>query len=194
MYFSDTPEKKDFSQHVNILAVLTGCVSPSEQKKLIVRVAGDQSLIQCTYFFRFYLTQAMKMAGVADRYTDQLKPWRDMLDLGLTTFAEKPEPVRSDCHAWSASPNYDFLATVCGIEPGEPGFRSVKIQPNMGKLQWIDGKMPHPGGDIIVKLKRRGSSGIEGEVILPPGLKGVLIWEGKSSGLKAGANNIIYKR
>jgi alpha-L-rhamnosidase len=47
--------------------------------------------------------------------------------LGLTTFAEKPDPTRSDCHAWSASPNYDFLATVAGIEPALPGFKTVKI-------------------------------------------------------------------
>ena len=37
-----------------------------------------------------------------------------MLDLGLTTVPEKPEPTRSDSHAWSAHPNYGLLATVLG--------------------------------------------------------------------------------
>ena len=35
-----------------------------------------------------------------------------MLQLGLTTWAEKPEPTRSDSHAWSAHPNYGLLATI----------------------------------------------------------------------------------
>ena len=33
----------------------------------------------------------------------------------LPTFAEKPDPTRSDSHAWSAPPNYNFLALVAGI-------------------------------------------------------------------------------
>ncbi|UZJ65070.1 hypothetical protein OKW96_01940 [Sphingobacterium sp. KU25419] len=45
---------------------------------------------------------------MSDSYTDQLEPWKDMLALGLSTFSENPDPTRSDCHAWSSSPNYDF--------------------------------------------------------------------------------------
>src|SRR6266851_685891 len=33
-------------------------------------------------------------------------PWREMVSLGLTTWAEQPEPTCSDSHAWSAHPNY----------------------------------------------------------------------------------------
>ena len=77
-----------------------------------------------------------------------------MLDIGLTTFAERPEPTRSDCHAWSASPNYDLLATVAGIRPAAPGFKKVRISPALGDLNEIKAQMPHPMGMISVGLNR----------------------------------------
>ncbi len=98
------------------------------------RVDSDTSLVQCTFYYRFYLDEAMRKAGLADMYVDRLQPWRDMLAAGLTTFAEEPDPTRSDCHAWSASPNYNLLATVCGIESAEPGFKSVRVVPALGSL------------------------------------------------------------
>jgi alpha-L-rhamnosidase len=69
-------------------------------------VAGDQSLVQCSIYFRHYLHSAMNKAGAGDRYLDMLGPGARMLDRGLTTWAETADPTRSDCHAWGASPNY----------------------------------------------------------------------------------------
>jgi alpha-L-rhamnosidase len=49
-----------------------------------------------------------------------------MLNRGLTTWAETADPTtRSDCHAWSASPNYELFRTVLGIDSAAPGFRRV---------------------------------------------------------------------
>ena len=124
---ADTPGKREFSQHANVMAGLTGLLPAAERRAVLERVVADTSLIQCTLYYRFYLNQALREAGLGDRYVPMLAPWHDMLKRGLTTFAERPEPTRSDCHAWSASPNYDLLATVCGIRPGGPGFRSVRI-------------------------------------------------------------------
>ena len=53
-----------------------------------------------------------------------------MLNRGLTTWAETADPTRSDCHAWSASPNYDLLSIVAGIQPAAPGFKRVRIEPH----------------------------------------------------------------
>jgi len=182
-YFADTPDKTNFSMHAQIFAVLTGAVPNNEIKGFITRFEKDKSLIQPTMYFRFYLTQALKVAGLADNYLETLGLWHDMLGLGLTTFAEKPDPTRSDCHAWSASPNYDFLATIAGIEPASPGFKTVKIEPHLGTLTQIDGKMPHPAGTISFNLKRKGENEIEGEITLPENLKGTFIWNGKTMNL-----------
>jgi len=41
-----------------------------------------------TYYFRFYLARAVEHAGMGDSYLELLGPWKQMLSLGLTTWAE----------------------------------------------------------------------------------------------------------
>ncbi|MBN2138799.1 MAG: alpha-L-rhamnosidase N-terminal domain-containing protein [Sedimentisphaerales bacterium] len=188
--FADTPKKKLFSQHTNVMAVLVDMIPAARQKAFMEKVVAEKDLVQCTFYYHFYLVRAMKKAGLGDRYIEMLRPWRDMLKMGLTTFAEKPEPTRSDCHAWSAGPNYDLLATVCGIEPAKPGFKSVRIEPHLGPLEWVEGKMPHPLGMIEVRFERKDKAGVKGWVVLPDGLEGRFVWNGKSTRLKSGKTNI----
>jgi len=193
---ADIPEKTTFSQHANILAVLTNSITAKDQKQVMEKVLSDKSLAQCTYYFRFYLAEAMGKAGIADKYVDHLEPWRQMLDLGLTTFAEEPEPTRSDCHAWSASPLYYFLSMICGIKPNDAGFKSVRIEPNPGQLKWIEATMPHVQGDIKVSLQNGSKNVLKGKVILPGNLGGEFVWHGNTIKLKAGINtiNLISKK
>ena len=183
-YLSDTPEKSSFSMHAQIFGVLTNTIPEARQKAFVEQFIDDKTLIQPTMYFRFYLTQALKKTGLADRYLETLGLWETMLLNGLTTFAENPDPTRSDCHAWSASPNYDFLATVAGIRPASPGFKSIQMKPALGSLKFIKGQMPHPKGIIRFDLKRSGNDGIEGSVELPDSLSGTFIWKGKSVSLK----------
>lgn len=178
-----------YSQHANIFAILTDAVPAAQQKALFERLDTDTSIAQATFYYRFYLYRALKKVGLADRYVDMLDPWHDMIAMGLTTFSENPEPARSDCHAWSSSPNYDLLATVCGIEPAAPGFRKVRVEPHMGRLNRIRGVMPHPEGDITVELERSGT-GVRGTVTLPAGLDGTFCWEGRETALSPGSNTI----
>jgi alpha-L-rhamnosidase len=187
-YLADTPAKKEFSMHAQIFGVLTNTIPENDQKVFVQRFMNDTSLIQPTMYFRFYLTQALKKTGLADHYLETLGLWNEMLHKGLSTFAENPDPARSDCHAWSASPDYDFLATVAGIRPGAPGFKTVEIEPALGKLTFIKGQMPHPAGIITFDLKRTGKDGIRGEIVLPEGLTGTFKWNLKSIPLKGKTN------
>ena len=148
----DTPSKRTFSQHANALAVLADLVPAERQAQLMRRVLRDESLTQATYYFRFYLFRALSKAGLGDDYVVQLGPWREMLSLGLTTLAERPEPTRSDSHAWSAHPNVDLLTIVAGVQPGEPGFRKVRIAPHLGPLRHVRAAVSTPGGLVQVAL------------------------------------------
>lgn len=186
---ANTPEKTTFSQHAGIMAVLAGAIPPAEEKQVMRKLLYDTTLEQATLYYRFYLTQALKQVGMGDLYYSQLTPWRNMLKTGLTTFAEKPEPTRSDCHGWSASPEYDFLATICGIMPDAPGFSRVLIEPALGGLHEVRASMPHPDGMIIVHFKRENQN-LEGEITLPEKLTGRLVYGGKQIALHGGAQTI----
>jgi hypothetical protein len=134
--------------------------------------------------------EALQKVGLGDRYIEQLAPWRAMLALGLTSAPEKPEPTRSDSHAWSAHPNYGLLATVLGVRPASPGFRSVRIAPALGPLRRAEGRVPHPRGDIDVSLTREGTSGLRATVTLPAGVTGRFEWNGRTVALHSGAQQI----
>ena len=193
MEMADTPEKTSFSQHASIWAVLSAAIPPTDEKSVMYRVLKDSTLSQATFYFRFYLTRALVKAGLGDLYYNSLTPWRNMLKTGLTTFAEKPEPTRSDCHGWSASPNYDFLATICGITPSRPGFRTVAITPHLGALKHVQGSMPCPQGMIEVDLRRTGLRGIKAIVVLPEKLSGTFTWQGTTLSLQPGRHLINLK-
>lgn len=60
------------------------------------RVLSDPSLVQASYYFCFYVDEAMREAGLADRYLGRLTPWQDMLRSGLTATAEtRTRPART---------------------------------------------------------------------------------------------------
>ena len=189
--FADTPGGTQFSQHTNALAILADVTTGAEAKELIERIIEDKSLVQCSIYFRYYLYSALNKAGLGDRYLELLGPWRRMLEQGLTTWAETEDPARSDCHAWGASPNYELFRTVLGIDSAAPGFRRVVIRPFLGTLTRAAGSIPHPKGEIRVKLALDGNK-LDAEVALPEGTTGEFDWHGAKKELAAGANHLVF--
>ncbi|MFZ9331000.1 MAG: alpha-L-rhamnosidase N-terminal domain-containing protein [Chitinophagaceae bacterium] len=187
---ANTPLKNTFSQHANIMGILSGSVPPALQQKIMMNTLKDTSLSQATFYYRFYLNRALNYTGNANQYYKELQPWRDMIDLGLTTFAEEPDPTRSDCHAWSSSPNYDFFATICGITPSKPGFAAVRIAPALGELTHVVGTMPHPAGMIKVEIQKKDSSSVLADITLPENVPGTFFWKGKTVPLRSGHQQI----
>ena len=102
---ADDIARSNFSQHASIMGILSGAVGGERERQVFEALCADTTLTPATVYYQFYLVRAMIRAGLADRYAERLDTWRDMIAAGLTTFAEEPEPTRSDCHAWSASPN-----------------------------------------------------------------------------------------
>jgi hypothetical protein len=183
---ADTPEKKEYSQHVNALGVLTEVIPARDQAQVMRNIlAGVPGLAPASYFFQFYVTRALERAGAGDLYLGTLAPWRHMLDQGLTTTPEYPDPSRSDTHAWSAHPAYDLTTMIAGIRPGSPGFATIRIEPSLAKLDWVEASMPHPAGMIRTSFHRSGQS-VAAKIELPPGTSGVLVWKGAQYEMHAG--------
>jgi alpha-L-rhamnosidase len=185
--FADTPDKVNFSEQTNSLAILTGVISGNEAKAVIEKMLSDKSITRATIFFKYYLNQALVKAGLGNRYLQVLDEWHAQISLGLTTWAETPEPSRSDCHAWGSSPNIEFYRIVLGIDSDAPGFSKVKIEPHLGELKKVKGEMPHPGGKITASYRlENGKWNIR--IGLPEKITGYLMWKGKKLNLKSGIN------
>ena len=189
--YADTPRKQQFSQHTNTLAVLGDVITGEPARDLILRTLTAPGMAQTGLFFRFYVHCALAKSGEGGRYLDQLGDWRDMLSRGLTTFAEivdRPgSPSRSDCHAWSASPNIEIFRTVLGVDSAAPGFRRVTVRPQLGKLTSVAGSVPHPKGEVEVRMEPKGA-GFDVTVSLPEGVAGEFGWKGTRRDLAGGVN------
>jgi len=194
MLLADTPAKKHYSQHANILGAWLDVIPRAQQRHVLTKVLSTSdaglkaaptvpSMTAATYYFRFYLARVLDHVGMGDQYLQLLGPWKTMLSLGLTTWAESPEPTRSDSHAWSAHPNYDLLTIVAGIRPASPGFKSVTISPQVGYLKHVSAAMPVPQGKIEVEYTRTGE-GLQANITLPAGVSGVISWKGKKTRLQ----------
>ena len=189
--YADTETKDLFSQHSNTLAILTGVISGEKATALAKKMLTDTSLAEASIYFKFYLHESLVKAGLGNDYLAWLDKWRENMNMGLTTWAEKSDvnTSRSDCHAWGSSPNIEFFRTILGIDSDAPGFAKVKIEPHLGSLENVSGEMPHPSGKISVRFSNSNGH-INGEINLPEKVTGRFVWKGKSSALKPGKNVI----
>ena len=117
--------------------------------------------------------------------------WRENIAVGMTTWAEDSSlgTVRSECHAWGASPNIEFFRTVLGIDSYAPGFTKIKIEPHLGTLTKVSGEIPHPNGKVAVDYKLSNNK-LKAKISLPQNTSGIFVWKGKQYPLKAGENSL----
>jgi len=190
--FADTNEKKGYSQHVNSLAILANLVDKDDLASVGDGLLNDKSLTQCTVYFKYYLHQALNKAGLGNDYMNWLGIWKENIKQGLTTWAEdsRLNTVRSECHAWGASPNIDFFRIVLGIDADAPGFSKIKIEPHLGTMTKVGGEMPHPNGKISVNYELKKKKW-QINISLPQNIPGKLVWKGKIYELIPGTNSLV---
>jgi len=133
-----------------------------------------------TPYMRFYELEALCAMGEQDYVLKEMRDyWGGMLNLGATTFWEEYNPSKkgaehyamygrefgkSLCHAWGASPIYLLGKYYLGVKPTSAGYATYEIQPVLGGLQWMQGTVPTPGGNIELyastrEIKVKGAAG-----------------------------------
>ncbi len=190
--YADQPSHQTYSQQVNTLAVLAHVVQSAQARALVEKIFSDPAVAQSSIYFRAYTNAALREVGLGSRYLEALGPWHEMLGQGLTTWSEVSGPdTRSDCHAWGASPNFELLRTVAGIESAAPGFAMIHIAPNLGSLKEIRVEMPHPRGKVRVHITQimendKPTGNYDADIELPSGVTGDFQWLSSRKALKAG--------
>jgi len=136
-----------------------------------------------TPYMRFYELEALCAMGEQDFVRKEMKSyWGGMLRLGATSFWEEYDPSKKEgehyamygrpfgkslCHAWGASPIYLLGKYYLGVKPLAAGYATYEVAPMLGGLQWMEGKVPTPQGDIElycntkqVKVKSPAGEGV----------------------------------
>lgn len=184
--------KERFSEHSQALALLSGLLDEPCRTREGHGLVHDPDLLRTTYYFSHYLFEAYRLLGQVDKLRERLTQWNALSELGLKTTVEKPEPIRSDCHGWSAHPLYHYFTTILGIRPGDIGFRTVEIRPQLGGLVWASGSLIHPLGEILADIRVDGDV-LSAKISLPDGLTGLLHVAGTTFPLPAGETEIEFE-
>jgi alpha-L-rhamnosidase len=195
--YGDDPSMTVFSQHANALAVLYDVASREKAPEILRKISSDHGIdapdgvLTTSYYFSWYLVRAYEHAGLADRYFHLLETWRDLLKLHYTTWPEERGNTRSDTHAWSAHPTDDLLGIVAGVQPASPGYATVRVAPNLGRLNHLRATAMTPAGPVSVMYSRIQKGAIL-QVNLPERLTGTFFWNGADRHLHSGLNKFKF--
>ncbi|WOO39362.1 hypothetical protein [Rubellicoccus peritrichatus] len=188
---ADDEAHTSFSQHGQTFALLNDFLDEDE-KDAAFNAMQDPSLHQATVYFRHYLFACSFQQMKPDTYFSSLGDWWGMLKADAHTPWERPEPSRSDCHAWGSHPWFWAFTGLAGIHPSAPEFAEVRIAPQPGSLNELSASMPHPKGTIKLSLTFEGAA-CRGKAILPETITGTFIWRGEEIALQGGENIVEIK-
>ncbi len=173
------------TRYANMFGIFFNYFTEEQKQSVKEKVILNDEVLQITTpYMRFYELEALCAMGEQEFVLDEIRDyWGGMLDLGATSFWEMYNPKHSGmehlamygrkygkslCHAWGASPVYLFGRYYLGVEPTSPGYSEYQIKPNLGGLEWMEGKVPTPQGDIEVYCNKKviRVKGIDGKGIL----------------------------
>ena len=75
------------------------------------------------------------------------------------------------CHGWASGPTSWLSQHVLGISVMDPGCRTIRIEPHLCDLQWVEGTFPTPFGILKVRHTKNEDGTIDSVVEAPEGVK-----------------------
>lgn len=163
--FTDGPGTSDVSEHTQIFAILSGAITGPEATALLKRTmdAPVSSMPRCSFAMKHYVFRALEKTGLYEEYFEcMMQPWQAMIENNLTTCPEDDVSHRSDCHGWSASPIYEFVAVLHGIRPDEPGLNNLRVRPMRDLLGRARARYTLPNRAIEVQWEDHGDIQVRG--------------------------------
>ncbi len=160
------------TRYANMFGIFFDYFSPEQKSAVKENVLLNDKVAKITTpYMRFYELEALCAMGEQPYVLKEMKNyWGGMLKLGATSFWEEYNPDKigtehlamygrpfgkSLCHAWGASPIYLLGKYYLGVQPTTPGYETYTIEPNLGGLAWIEGKVPTANGDIAVYCSKK---------------------------------------
>jgi alpha-L-rhamnosidase len=179
------------SQHANAAMMLWGGAPQHRWERMIARISDperltftaappivptgepldlEQGVVLANTFYSHFVYSALGRAGRADIAVSLMRQrFGPMLASGATTLWESFGPTASLCHGFSASPTYQLVTQIVGLQPGSPGFGSLRFNPQMAGLKHVSGAIETINGRVAATIAAR--DGIMNAVLtLPDGM------------------------
>ncbi|WP_257668584.1 alpha-L-rhamnosidase-related protein [Parapedobacter tibetensis] len=157
------------TRYTNMFAIFFDYLNEAQQQGVKKHVLLNDAVQQITTpYMRFYELEALCTLGEYGVVLDEIRDyWGGMLKLGATSFWEAYDPNKqgaehyamygrpfgkSLCHSWGASPIYLLGKYFLGVKPVSAGYATYVIEPQLGDMEWMEGTVPTPNGDIEVRV------------------------------------------
>lgn len=190
------------TRHANIFALMFDIATEEQKASIVTNVLKNDNITKITTpYFEGYELDVMAKIGDFDFIEEKLDSyWGGMIRLGATTIWEEFNPnlegaahyamygaryTKSLCHAWGAGPIYLFGKYYLGVTPTEAGYKSFRVEPNLGGLKEINGKVPAGDGIVSVSLN---SDELRVHSTIPGG---TVVWKDKEYNLNANEELVI---
>lgn len=158
---------ENVTRYANMFGIFFNYFTEAQKQGVKQNVLLNNNIQKITTpYMRFYELEALCAMGEQSYVLNEMKAyWGGMLKLGATTFWEEYNPTKkgaehyamygrefgkSLCHAWGASPIYLLGKYYLGVKPTAPAYATYLIEPTLGGLQWMEGKVPTPDGEVTL--------------------------------------------
>lgn len=163
------------SLHANMFAAASGVLDERFTER-IARYLRERGMA-CSVYGSQMLLEGLYKLGMDDHALGLMagtgvRSWTHMIrDMGTTITAEAWDnaikPNQDWNHAWGAAPAGIIPVWLLGVRPVLPGFAKVLIDPQPGRMSWMEGTYPTIRGPILVRVWNDGRSPYTVEVTVP---------------------------
>lgn len=173
-HYMDGLETQHASLHANMFPVAFGMVA-EKQKATILDFMHSRGMA-CSVYGAQFLLDALYQAGDADYALSLMnatteRSWYNMIRVGSTMGLEAWDPRFKNNldwnHAWGAAPANIIPRKLMGVEPMEPGFRTIRIKPQPGSLAQAQALVPTIRGGVQVSFQNQPGERFALDVEIP---------------------------
>jgi len=158
----ENPDKIYYTRYSNIFAVLFGLCDINNEAEIMEWVLRPENIEGVQPYFMHFVFEALSKVGLYEKYgMELLRKWQVLVEdceKGMHELWQHFKGYGLDySHGWGATPTYQLPSKLLGLEILEPGFKKIRINPNLYGLKWAEIKVPTPYGEISCYIEEHES-------------------------------------
>ena len=151
------------SQLAHAFALLSGECS-QVNRRYFEDALSDENLLMPEMYLHYFVFHAMQLCGKEQDGLERIrKYWGNIVKTGSPTIWEAgiykhgKDAFGGDgslCHGFATAPIDFFQTVILGVKPLSSGFDTFKVEPKALSINFAEGRIPTPHGNIFIKWER----------------------------------------